>query len=184
MADLDHDFSELTDYTESNRRTYDRIALRYAYHQAQLASEKENPFTQLEDDFAASLPRGGIVTDLGCGPAFDGLRLTDKGFRVVGVDLSAGMLRVAAERLDGHLIQADLRMLPLSSQCFDGIWNVASMLHIPERQTLSVLHEFRRVMKPSGSLGLVTALGDGTVHESVAYASDESRWFTYRNPAS
>ena len=58
------------------------------------------------------------------------------------------------------------------------------MLHVPERETLIVLHEFRRVMKPSGSLALVTALGDGTAHESVPYVSDESRWFVYRSRAS
>jgi len=58
------------------------------------------------------------------------------------------------------------------------------MLHVPERETLTVLREFRRVMKTSGSLGLVTALGDGSAHEAVTYASDESRWFVYRNQAS
>ena len=102
----------------------------------------------------------------------------------LAVDLSAGMLRIAAEWLDGHLVQGDLRALPLAAGCLDGIWNVAAMLHIPERETLTVLHEFRRVMKTSGSLGLVTALGDGSAHEAVAYASDESRWFVYRNQAS
>jgi hypothetical protein len=30
-------------------------------------------------------------------------------------------------------------------------------------------------MKTSGSLGFVTALGDGSAHEAVTYASDESR---------
>jgi SAM-dependent methyltransferase len=184
MSHSDHGSPEPADYTVSNRQTYDRIARRYADHQVQLASEKEYPFTKLQSGFAASLPRGGIVADLGCGPAYDCLRLADKGFQVVGVDLSAGMLRVAAERLGGHLIQGDLRALPLASGCLDGIWNVASMLHIPERETLTVLHEFRRVMKPSGSLVLVTAVGDGTAHEKVPYVSDESRWFVYRNPAS
>ena len=94
------------------------------------------------------------------------------------------MLRVAQERLDGHLVQGDLRALPLAANCLDGIWTIASMLHVPERQTLTVLREFRRVTKTSGSLGLVTALGDGSAHEAVTYASDESRWFVYRNRAS
>ncbi len=58
------------------------------------------------------------------------------------------------------------------------------MLHVPERETFIVLHEFRRVMKPSGSLVLVTALGNGTSHESVPYVSDETRWFVYRSRAS
>jgi SAM-dependent methyltransferase len=184
MSHSDLSSLDPADYTESNRQTYDRIARRYSDHQIQLASEKEYPWTEVENGLAASLPRGAIVGDLGCGPAHDGLRLADKGFQVVGVDLSVGMLRVAAEHLGGHLAQGDLRALPLVSGCLDGIWSVASMLHVPERETLIVLHEFRRVMKPSGSLALVTALGDGTAHESVPYVSDESRWFVYRSRAS
>lgn len=184
MSHFDHSSSDPADYTESNRQTYDRIARRYADHQVQLALEKEYPWTEVQNGFAASLPPGAVVGDMGCGPAYDGLRLADKGFQVVGVDLSAGMLRVAAERLEGHLAQGDLRALPLVSECLDGVWSVASMLHVPERETFIVLHEFRRVMKPSGSLVLVTALGNGTSHESVPYVSDETRWFVYRSRAS
>ena len=44
-----------------------------------------------------------------------------------------------------------------------------------------VLDEFRRVTKPSGSMLLVTALGATTLHEPVAYADEESRWFVYRD---
>jgi len=58
------------------------------------------------------------------------------------------------------------------------------MLHVPERDTPAVLHEFRRVMKLSGLLLLVTALGAGTAHETVPYAPEESRWFVYRSRAS
>ena len=130
----------------------------------------------------ARLPDGGIAADLGCGPAHDGLRLTRRGLQVVGIDLSEGMLRIAQRHLSGHLVQADLRSLPIASQHLDGFWNVASMLHIPERDTPTVLTEFRRLMKPSGSLVLVTALGDESRHEAVAYAPDESRWFVYRDP--
>jgi SAM-dependent methyltransferase len=181
MSHLAGGASEL-DFTASNRRTYDRIARRYADRQVQLPSEAEHWLADLEDSFVASLPPGGIVGDLGCGPAYDGLRLADKGLQVVGIDLSAGMLEVAAQHLGAHLIQADLRALPIASQHLDGIWNVASMLHIPEHDTVAVLTEFRRIMKPSGSFVLVTALGDASRHEAVPYASDESRWFVYRDP--
>ena len=67
---------------------------------------------RFEASFLAGLPPGGVVADLGCGPAVDGARLASKGCRVVGVDISAGMLRIAAEGLDGRVVQADLRDLP------------------------------------------------------------------------
>jgi len=157
MSQSDHVDSELDDFTVANRQAYDRIARQYADRQVLLASEEKHWLTERESSFVASLPRGGVVADLGCGPAFDGLRLADQGFRVVGIDLSAGMLDVATQHLNGHVVQADLRALPLASAHLDGIWNVASMLHIPAQDTLNVLSEFRRVMKPSGMLVLVTA---------------------------
>jgi ubiquinone/menaquinone biosynthesis C-methylase UbiE len=181
---LDDGGSELADFTTSTRQTYDRIARRYADRQVQHPSGEEHWLIGLENSFVASLPCGGVVADLGCGPAYDGLRLAGRGLQVVGMDISAGMLGVASEGLNGHVVQADLRALPIASEYIDGIWNVASLLHVPDRDTLAVLTEFRRVMKPSGSLVLVTALGDSSRHEAVPYVSGESRWFVYRNPES
>ena len=118
---------------------------------------------------------------MGCGPAMDGGRFAAKGYRVLGLDLSAGMLAVAAERLPGRLVQGDLRALPLISGQLDAIWSVASLLHVPQRDTSKVLLEFRRTLRDTGTLALITALGDRDVFEAVPYAPDEQRWFVYRN---
>ena len=171
-----------SDFTEANRRTYDRIARRYADHQARLPPDAGHWLTGLEDRFVAGLSGGAVVADLGCGPAHDGRRLAGRGLQVLGIDLSAGMLDVAGEHLGGRLVQADLRALPVASHRLDGIWSVASLLHVPEHDTTTVLAEFTRVLAPSGSLALVTALGDASRHEAVPYAAEESRWFVYRDP--
>ncbi len=173
--------SRPVDHTSSNRGTYDRIARRYADHQDRLPSGDAHWLSEIEASFLAGLPPGGVVADLGCGPAVDGARLASKGYRVVGVDISAGMLRIAAEGLDGRVVQADLRDLPVGSGVLDGVWSVASLLHVPDEDTDRVLHEWKRIMKPSGSLLLVTALGAVTFHEPVQYARGESRWFVYRD---
>ena len=172
---------ERADHTASNRSTYDRIARRYAGHQQALPSGDAHWLLGLETSFLAGLPPGALVGDLGCGPAFDGERLASKGCRMVGMDISAGMLALASERLGGRVFQADLRDIPVRSGFLDGIWNVASLLHVPDEDTHNVLDEFRRVLKPSGSLLLVTALGASTRREPVAYADEESRWFVYRD---
>jgi SAM-dependent methyltransferase len=184
MSHLDDGYSEPVDFTASNKETYDRIARRYADHQAYLPSGEDHWLIELEKRFVASLPLGAIVTDLGCGPSYDGQRLAAKGLQVVGMDLSAGMLGVASENLNGRVVQGDLRALPIASDQIHGIWNVASLLHVPDQDTLAVLTEFRRILKPSGPLVLVTALGDSSRHEAVPYVSNESRWFVYRNPES
>ena len=167
-------------HTRSNRATYDRIAARYAENQDPKAKGYEPWFAELERDFVRAVPVGGLVADVGCGPAFDGGRMADAGFRVVGVDLSAGMLAIAAERLAGRTAQADLRALPVATGHLDGIWCAAALLHVAEADTSIVLDEFARALCRGGSLALVTALGEGAAFEAVPYATEEQRWFVYR----
>jgi ubiquinone/menaquinone biosynthesis C-methylase UbiE len=82
--------------------------------------------------------------------------------------------------MDGRLVQADLRALPIRARTLDGIWCCAALLHVPEDDTVTVLREFRRTLTSGGSLALVTALGDGARFEPVPYAPGEQRWFAYR----
>jgi SAM-dependent methyltransferase len=91
------------------------------------------------------------------------------------------MLAIAARSLGGRALQADLRAIPLASHQLDGIWCIASLLHVPEQDTDRVLLEFRRTLRHSGSLALVTALGESSRFEPVPYAPDEERWFVYRH---
>jgi ubiquinone/menaquinone biosynthesis C-methylase UbiE len=166
--------------TASNRATYDRIAVRYAENQDRLVSGNERAFPDLLRAFAASIPARGTVADLGCGPARDATRFAEAGFNVLGMDLSAGMLDMAPSAMDGRLVQADLRALPIRASTLDGIWCCAALLHVPENDTLTVLREFRRTLTSGGALALVTALGDGARFEPVPYAPTEQRWFAYR----
>ena len=166
--------------TASNRATYDRIAVRYAENQDRLVSGNERAFPELLRAFAASIPARGTVADLGCGPARDATRFAEAGFNVLGMDLSAGMLAMAPSAMDGRLVQADLRALPIRGSTLDGIWCCAALLHVPEDDTLTVLREFRRTLTSGGILALVTALGDGARFEPVPYAPGEERWFAYR----
>jgi ubiquinone/menaquinone biosynthesis C-methylase UbiE len=175
------DFDERGDHTSVNRATYDRIARRYFESQASPTSASQQLFAALETSFDAALPSGAVVADMGCGPGLDAARWANRGHRVVGLDLSAGMLAVARERLAGRLVQADLRANPFGDGRFDGIWCVAALLHVPEVDTVTVLTAFRRTLRRTGTLALVTALGDGERFEDVPYAPGERRWFVYRD---
>jgi SAM-dependent methyltransferase len=169
------------DVTALNRRAYDRIASRYAERQRQRQPADGRWFPDIEDRFLAGVPAGGLLADLGCGPGFDGARFTTAGFQVLAMDLSAGMLEVAARSLAGRVAQADLRALPIAAGCLDGIWCSAALLHVPDDDTARVLQEFRRTLRRSGTLALVTAVGDSSRFEAVPYARGEERWFVYRD---
>jgi ubiquinone/menaquinone biosynthesis C-methylase UbiE len=173
--------SEADQTTVSNRATYDRIAVRYAENQDRLATGNDLAFPELLRTFTASIPARGTVADLGCGPGRDAARFAAAGFKVLGMDLSAGMLSAVPSAVDGRLVQADLRALPIRASTLDGIWCCAALLHVPEEDTLTVLREFRRTLTLGGILALVTALGEGARFEPVPYAPGEQRWFVYRN---
>src|ERR1700691_1291093 len=83
--------------TALNRSTYDRIAARYVENQICNESGSDNLFSTFQDAFLTELAVAGSVADLGCGPARDAARFASEGFRVVGMDLSFGMLSVASE---------------------------------------------------------------------------------------
>lgn len=170
------------DHSTSNRATYDRIAQRYAETQEKSRSDGDDLFINLERSFIAKLPANALVGDMGCGAGMDGARFAARGYRVVGLDLSAGMLAEASRSLAGRVVQGDMRTIPIGSSRIDGIWSVASLLHVPERDTFKVLSEFRRTLQNSGLLALVTALGEGESFEEVPYAPEERRWFIYRSP--
>lgn len=93
---------------------------------------------------------------------------------VVGVDLSAGMLAVTAERLRGAghsppLIRADARGLPFPDESFDCVFNSYMLDLIPNDVIPRVLAEFRRVLRPGGRLVLVNLTeGEGADAEFSA----------------
>jgi demethylmenaquinone methyltransferase/2-methoxy-6-polyprenyl-1,4-benzoquinol methylase len=70
---------------------------------------------------AATIHPEDVVLDLGCGTGDLGRRMAGRA-RVVGVDLSAEMLRVAGRRAPGqHLVQGSAFRLPFRPAAFDAV---------------------------------------------------------------
>jgi len=94
---------------------------------------------------------GRDVLEVGCGAAQCSAWLTSRGARVVGVDLSDGMLRRAtrSERARPALVQADARRLPFADASFDvacSAYGAVPFVADPER----IMQEVSRVLRPSG----------------------------------
>lgn len=169
------------DGTAHTRGTYDRIAGRYAEQQGGDRATQPPLFAQLESSFLSLLPPGALILDVGCGPGFDAALFRRRGCRVVGIDLSHAMLAIAAPALAGRVLQADMRALPLAEGSADGVWSVASLLHVPDADTAKVIGEWHRVLRGGGVLALVTAVDGRSGFEAVPYAEGEERWFVYRD---
>jgi SAM-dependent methyltransferase len=104
--------------------------------------------------FIAALCPSGHVLDVGCGTGALAQRLVARGYDVVGLDPSEGMLEIMRARApEVTAVCASGTDVPLESDRFDVVLSVATMHHIAEptavRQTLA---EMTRVSKPGGRI--------------------------------
>jgi len=144
------------------RGAYDATATDYA---RQFGDDLDRlPLDRALLDAAFDASPGGWVLEAGCGPAPAAGHLGDRAPRLLGLDLSAGMLAVARTRHRAlPLVQADLRHLPLRGGCC-GLVVAMYTLHNVARTGLSLaLNEIHRVLDREGVLLLATHLGIGDV---------------------
>ena len=151
--------AELTD-------TYDAVAEPYA--DAYFDELSRKPFDcALLERFAASLPSGGLVADIGCGPGQIARFLKDKtcSLEVTGFDLSPQMVAVA-RRLNPDLNFAvgDMRKLEVATGTFSGIVAFYSIIHLLRAEVGGVFGELGLILQPGGLLLVAFHVGRGETH--------------------
>lgn len=88
----------------------------------------------------------GTCLEVGCGTGIYASRMRALGWQPIGVDLSAGMLRHAVDRLG--VAQGDAGRLPVADGSVDAVITV--MVHTDLPDYAPVLAEIHRVLKPGG----------------------------------
>jgi ubiquinone/menaquinone biosynthesis C-methylase UbiE len=129
--------------------TYDRIA-------AHFASTREYAWPEVEqfvDEWSAPDQR---ALDLGCGNGRHAELLADHVARVVGLDVSRGLLDEARKRATERgfavdLVHGDAARIPVRDDAFDLAVYVATLHHLPDRESrVASLSELARVLTPEG----------------------------------
>lgn len=110
--------------------------------------------------FAALLPEGGRVLDLGCGPGYYAEKLAEWGFEADASDASAEMVARAARRLGVTAWQARFDELDAEG-AYDGVWANFSLLHLPKAEMPGTLARIRRAGKPGMVLHVGLKMGEG-----------------------
>lgn len=115
-------------------------------------------------DFAADLPPVGDLCDLGCGAGEPvSAMFVARGWRVTGVDLSAGMLELANTYVPGiTTVLADIRNVEFDANSFDAVVAVDSLFHVPWRDHPTIFARVARWLRPSGRFLFTYALRDYT----------------------
>ena len=164
----------LNDVTQKTIQSYNKQAAAYAERWGDFLLDEEL------DKFMEYLKPGGLILDVGSGPGRDMRALRQRGYRVIGLDRSAGMLQEATKRGAGPLVMADMRRLPFAKHSFKGVWASASLLHLPKNNLLPALKEANRVLE-HGHLYL--ALKDGQGETWLGAEEQEPRFFAFYHPA-
>jgi SAM-dependent methyltransferase len=92
---------------------------------------------------------GQICLDVGCGTGLHVHAVQDRGYTVVGVDLSADQLRVAATR-NPRLVRADAGRLPLPDASVAAV--AMTFVHTDVDHFGAAIGEAARVLRPGGRL--------------------------------
>jgi ubiquinone/menaquinone biosynthesis C-methylase UbiE len=144
------------------RQAYNLAARKYhdLFHNEMNEKEYDR---KLLDSFSAKFNKDSLICDAGCGPSGHiGRYLFDKGIKVVGVDISEKCVELA--RLNNPKIKfecADISKMPFDNNSFDGLISYYSIINTPKIYVGRIFAEFRRVLKPGGSL--LVAVKAGTV---------------------
>lgn len=126
--------------------------------------------------FLAHMPPGGRILDAGCGSGRDSLAFREMGYAVVPMDASRAMVAHATAVLGQparHLRHQDVAFV----DAFDGVWAMASLLHVPHAELPDVLARYGRALVPGGVLFASFKLGTGEVVR-------HDRLFANQNPTS
>lgn len=124
---------------------------------------------------AMNLHPGASIADLGCGTGTSALMLAGNlGLNISAIDLSADNIKRAQDRLlnetepsgSVRFQQADAHDLPFEDGEFDGVLAECTFSLFAHQE--AVLAEVKRVLKPSGQLGVTDMAVGGPLPDDIA----------------
>ncbi|HLL60544.1 MAG TPA: class I SAM-dependent methyltransferase [Candidatus Nitrosocosmicus sp.] len=156
---------------------YDTHAKEYADKITNVYNEDSiNAFTHL-------LPSDPYVLDAGCGAGRHVKLLSQKGAKVIGIDISKGLLEEAKKRNpEIEFLYGDITQIPFDDKTFDGVWSHASIVHLEKEEDVhAALCEFHRILKDNGILHLHVKEQQGTADTEVIsdILSNHERFFRF-----
>ncbi len=136
--------------------SYNSTAEQYAANVASLFLEQE------ANKFLSHIEKGSLILDAGCGSGRDAKIFTERGYKVVGIDLSEKLLEIARKNAPtAEFRLMDIANINFPDESFEGIWNVASLLHVPKEEVPNAVNGFYRTLKNGGLLYVKAKEGDG-----------------------
>ena len=99
--------------------------------------------------FLPKVPKGGSILDLGCGSGRDSKHFMELGYHVTAVDGSEEFCRRASSLLGIEVKCKLFDEIDFISE-FDGVWDCASLLHVPKNEIHGILQKIEKALKAEG----------------------------------
>lgn len=137
------------------------------------------------DEFASLLNPSDSVLDAGCGTGITSKYFIKKGFRVTGIDFSTKMINIAKREVPEAKFQTlDFKNIGELESVFDGIFMMASLLHVPKQDAQMRIAEISKKLKSGGYfyIGVKEIRSDGVEEETKKeddYGYPYERFFSY-----
>ena len=139
------------------RRGYDAISRAYRNDEGRTNAETEDGTERYKgwvDELAQLIPPPARVLDLGCGAGVPATKLmTDKGFDVLGLDISAVQIERARRIVPTATFQqADMVTWEHEPASFDAVVSFYALIHVPLEDQRNLLPKIRSWLRPAGYL--------------------------------
>lgn len=119
------------------------------------------------NSFAARLPEGASILDVGCGSGRDLLWLKKRGFQVAGLERSAGLAALARENAGCKVIEGDFETYDFRGVDVDAILASGSLVHIPHGHFSKVIRNIQRALVRNGWIYISLKKGSGVRTDST-----------------
>ncbi len=122
--------------------------------------------------FCETMPVGGHVLDLGCGPGLYAAFMAAQGCKVDAVDASSEMVKLAAQQKDVTARQASFDDIT-GENIYDGVWANFSLLHAPRDAFPKHLAALHHACKQGAKFHIGMKLGSNAGRDGI------DRLYTY-----
>ena len=103
----------------------------------------------IRERFLHYVPVGGRILDAGCGSGRDALAFLHAGYTVDAFDASEEICRLASENV-GFPVRCQRFEDLTGTDCYDGIWACASLLHVRKKDLPNVMQRLCKILRPGG----------------------------------
>lgn len=114
----------------------------------------------LREWFLRHVAAGGRILDAGCGSGRDSVAFERLGYDVVPMDASIEMVKHVSQLLEKRALHRRHQEVDFVEE-FDGVWSMASLLHVPHAELPGVLRKYRTALVPGGALFASFKHGEG-----------------------